>query len=252
MFRGIPAIGWSRSPRTVSSRGTLSSRPSVYGCRGRLKRSSTGPVSTNVPAYMTFTRSHIPATTPRSCVIRTSAAFCSPYELPQEIEDLRLDRHVERCRRLVGDEELRLPRERHRDHRPLAHPARELVRIVLEPLLGARDTDAVEQHRGARVGVLLRHPEMRLQCFADLLPDRQHRVQARHGVLEDHRDVLAPNAAKLAIVQLVRSCPRTAPASRSASRGSQGRPAPGCPRSARLADTERLAWSDLEGDPVHR
>ena len=27
----------------------------------------------NIPAYMTFTRSHIPATTPRSCVIRISA-----------------------------------------------------------------------------------------------------------------------------------------------------------------------------------
>ena len=33
---------------------------------GRAKIASAAPVSTNVPAYMTFTRSHIPATTPRS------------------------------------------------------------------------------------------------------------------------------------------------------------------------------------------
>ena len=31
------------------------------------------PVSTNMPAYITFTRSHMPATTPRSCVIMISA-----------------------------------------------------------------------------------------------------------------------------------------------------------------------------------
>ena len=31
----------------------------------------------NMPAYITFTRSHMPATTPRSCVIRISAAFSS-------------------------------------------------------------------------------------------------------------------------------------------------------------------------------
>ena len=31
----------------------------------------------NMPPYMTFTRSHMPATTPRSCVIITSAVRCS-------------------------------------------------------------------------------------------------------------------------------------------------------------------------------
>ena len=44
-------------------------------------------------------------------------------QLAQEIEDLRLNRHVERGRRLVGDHELRLAGQRHRDHRALPHPA---------------------------------------------------------------------------------------------------------------------------------
>ena len=65
----------------------------------------------------------------------------------QQLEDLRLDRDVERGRRLVGDQELRLARERHRDHRALAHSARELVRVVLQPRPGARDPDLVEQLR---------------------------------------------------------------------------------------------------------
>ena len=51
--------------------------------RGVLKMSSTGPVSTSLPAYITATRSTFPATTPRSWVISTTAApvtslaFCS-------------------------------------------------------------------------------------------------------------------------------------------------------------------------------
>src|SRR6266581_3164648 len=48
----------------------------------------------------------------------------------QQVEDLRLDGHVERGRRLVGDQDVRRGGEAHRDHRPLAHPARKLVRIV--------------------------------------------------------------------------------------------------------------------------
>ena len=46
----------------------------------------------------------------------------------EELQDLRLHHHVERGRRLVGDQHLGVARERHRDCRPLAHPARQLVR----------------------------------------------------------------------------------------------------------------------------
>jgi hypothetical protein len=47
------------------------------------------------------------------------------HELVQKRKDLRLDRDVERRRRLVRDQELRLARERHRDHHALPHAARE-------------------------------------------------------------------------------------------------------------------------------
>jgi hypothetical protein len=50
----------------------------------------------------------------------------------QHLDDLRLDRHVERRRRLVGDDELRLRGERERDDDALAHAARELVRVVVD------------------------------------------------------------------------------------------------------------------------
>ena len=61
----------------------------------------------------------------------------------EEIEDLRLYGHVERRRRLVGDEEPRVAGERDCDHDALPHAAREAVRIVVEALRGARDAHLV-------------------------------------------------------------------------------------------------------------
>ena len=41
----------------------------------------------------------------------------------QQIENLRLDGHVERGGRLVGDQQLRLAGQRDRDRNPLPHAA---------------------------------------------------------------------------------------------------------------------------------
>ena len=65
-------------------------------------------------------------------------------EVIQQRQDLGLDRHVERRRRLVGDQHLRLARERDRDHHALAQPPRELVGIVVEPLARVRQADKVK------------------------------------------------------------------------------------------------------------
>ena len=83
-------------------------------------------------------------------------------QLPQKVEDLSLDRHVERSRRLVSDPRLRLAGEGHRDHRALAHPARE-VRVVADARLRARDADAVDQLGGALLGVLAAQAEVLLE-----------------------------------------------------------------------------------------
>src|SRR6266487_1448083 len=71
--------------------------------------------------------------------------------------------------------------------------------VVPHALVGARDADPVEQLDRPRLGCLPPHPEMRLQLFANLLPDREHRVQARHRVLEDDRDLPPAYVAKTAV-----------------------------------------------------
>ncbi len=68
----LPGITASRSLRRPS-RGIDESSPWVYGSRGSRKIASTGACSRTCPAYMTTTRSHTSATTPRSGVMSTIA-----------------------------------------------------------------------------------------------------------------------------------------------------------------------------------
>ena len=64
-----------------------------------------------------------------------------------ELQHLALHRHIERGRRLVGDQELRLIGDRHRDHHALLLPARELVRIGAQPRARLGDAHLREQLR---------------------------------------------------------------------------------------------------------
>jgi hypothetical protein len=75
-------------------------------------------------------------------------------EIAKQPHDLCLHRDVERGRRLVGQQELGLARERDGDHRALPHPARDLVRVASQHALGRRYLDQIDQLAGApaRVG----------------------------------------------------------------------------------------------------
>jgi hypothetical protein len=57
----------------------------------------------------------------------------------EQFQDLSLDGHVERRRRLVRDQQRRIARERHGDHHALTHPTGQLVRVVPDPLRRRRD-----------------------------------------------------------------------------------------------------------------
>ena len=87
-------------------------------------------------------------------------------------------------------EQLGVEREADGDDDALAHAARELVRIVAEPV--GRDADQREQLRGARP----RLPRATCPVWVcstswNWLSMRQHRVQRVHRALEHHRH-LAP------------------------------------------------------------
>src|SRR6185312_15694532 len=100
-------------------------------------------------------------------------------------------------------------------------------------------------------------PKVGLHRLADLLPDPEHRVQARHRVLEDHRDVPAADRAQVLVLQPDEvgavedrlAAADVAGAGEDPEQRERGYALAG----ARLADdAERLARRDVEGDPVDR
>src|SRR5262245_4360360 len=110
-------------------------------------------------------------------------------QLQEKVDNLRLDRHVERCHWLVADDHLRLHGERTRYRNALPLPAGELVRIAFriigiqpdprEPIDGiSRRTVAADETVGDRT-------------FADRLADPYARIERRERILEDHLDAPA-------------------------------------------------------------
>ena len=65
-------------------------------------------------------------------------------EFGEQRKDLRLDGHIQRGGRLIGNQYLGIAGERDGDHHALAHAARQLVRILVEPARRIRDLHLFE------------------------------------------------------------------------------------------------------------
>ncbi|MHC2236739.1 hypothetical protein ACVI8L_005078 [Bradyrhizobium diazoefficiens] len=85
----------------------------------------------------------------------------------------------------------RLAGQRHRDHHALAHAAGEAVRMLVEARFRGGDADAIEQPDGLGLGRRPRHAAMLDQRFRNLEADGEHRIEARHRLLENHGNVVA-------------------------------------------------------------
>jgi hypothetical protein len=117
-------------------------------------------------------------------------------QLADQRQDLRLRGHVQRGGRLVGDQDVGLQRQRHRDHRALALAAGQLVRVGLQDLLRIGQVHRGQQFEHARTARRAVARAVDLQHLVDLRADAQHRVQRRHRLLEDHRDAVAAQLAQ--------------------------------------------------------
>jgi hypothetical protein len=179
-----------------------------------------------------------------------------PLDVGEELHDLRLDRHVERRRGLVGDEDGRIQGDADRDHHALAHPARELVRVVAQTLLRRGDPDPIHELQGLAHRVLLPHPAMHLEHLRDLIADGEHGIQCRQRVLEDHRDLGAAHRSALRVRErqeidaLVEELPTRDPA-RLLDQAHDGQRAHRLARARLAEDREALAGIDRVVDPVH-
>ena len=112
-------------------------------------------------------------------------------QIHHQLQDLRLNGHIERRRRLVRDQKLRLARQSDRDHHTLAHTAGQLVRILLQTLLRLIDPDKLQKLLRALLYLFLALIGVEPDHLADLVADRVDRIQARHRVLEDDGDFIS-------------------------------------------------------------
>ncbi len=87
--------------------------------------------------------------------MRITLVPVSCFSCLDEFENLRLDRDV-KCRCwLIGNQQFRLARQRHRDHHALSHAAGELVWVIVSARARVRNADCFEHLDGMFVGLLL-------------------------------------------------------------------------------------------------
>ena len=122
---------------------------------------------------------------------------CFLAQHAHQVEDLRLDGHVERGGRLVGDKKVGLASERHRDHDPLTHAAGEPVRIVVEAPFGRWDVHAAQHLDRSFLCSRARQRAMAQYAFGDLFADSERGVERSHRLLEDHRQSVTAKLAHL-------------------------------------------------------
>ena len=92
--------------------------------------------------------------------------------------------------------------ERDGDHDALAHAAGELMRIAARgTAIRIGDAELGQQVAAPRGGRACVDAAMLPQRLDDLRADRVDRIERRHRLLEDHRDVVAAHLPQLSIVK---------------------------------------------------
>ena len=122
-------------------------------------------------------------------------------QLGNEREDLRLDRHVERRRRLVGNQKTRLAGQRHSDHHALTHAARQLMGIAKRNFFGIGNADQLQKTDRIRNSLGTVEIAVQAQTFSNLFANREYRIERRHRFLKDHCDFVAADLSQRRFVR---------------------------------------------------
>ena len=185
-------------------------RRSAPGCRGPRLVAAPAPPGRSRPACRracTATRSQSSATTPRSWDMNRIAMPSLVAQVAQELDDLGLHGHVERARRLVGEQHLGAQRQRQRDGHPLGLAAGELVRVAVQqrPARGApRAAPCAASARALRAASAVQPQRVARRCR----PTRKTGLKRRHRALEDHRDPARRGSARSRALGERRRAPR--------------------------------------------
>ena len=114
-------------------------------------------------------------------------------QVAQQVQNLGLDGHVQSRGGLVGDDQAGIAGQGHGDHDTLTHTAGQLVGVHLIDALAVGDAGHLQQMDGAGLDVLggLALTAVQGNDLVQLGTDAEHRVQAGHGLLENHGHIVA-------------------------------------------------------------
>ena len=98
-------------------------------------------------------------------------------QVAHQFENLGLRRDIERRRRLVGDQQSGPVEQCHCDHHTLTHAARQLVRIGLETILRAGNTNGSQPGNGQSARLAFRHFLMQPDGLFELPADRHDGIE---------------------------------------------------------------------------
>ena len=115
----------------------------------------------------------------------------SVAETAQELENLRLDRHIECRSRLIGDQQPRFGRQGDGNDDTLAHSPGQLMRIGVVANFRRCDFDLGKRSIARSRASLPFMPRRLVKTSLICWHDRHHGVERGHRLLENHRHVPA-------------------------------------------------------------
>ena len=173
----------------------------------------------------------------------------------QHRQHLRLHGDVEGRRRLICENEFAVSGHRHGDDRALAHPAGELMGILLRPTDRVRDVDLAQKLNCASGSLAFGKPSVSHLPLCDLAAHGQNGVEGGGRVLEDETDFLSPHVPQRSASAPITSVPprtidpRTVACRRQQAGDRQGRDA--LAGSGLTNDAKNLVGVDVEVDAAH-
>jgi hypothetical protein len=112
-------------------------------------------------------------------------------QLGDQPNDTRLDRDVERGRRLVGDNEPRIAGEGHGDEYTLAHATRELMGIFAQDVGTLAQMDRIEQRQRPFAALAACRDAQAAEMLVELRADGTGRIKRRQRLLRYESNIIA-------------------------------------------------------------
>ena len=194
---GSPCIGASGSGMSGSISGIDSISAAVYGWRGDGEHLLGRPFLDD-PAEIHHRHPVAEPPHDREIVGDEDHGQLHPVlQVDEEVDDLALDRDVQRGDAFVGDDQLRFDRQRPRDPDALALAAAERLRLAAAKR--GVEPDQRQEFVDTSGDLILRHLPVDAQHFGDRLAGGQPRVERVQRVLEHHRGLAAQAGEILAL-----------------------------------------------------